>query len=394
MSSLTGAFANGVSGLNAYSNAMSAISNNIANARTVGHKREETDFSTLIGGRPLNGEATGGVRGKSKHLVDVQGQIEATQRPYDLALEGRGLFVFGADPVAGGGTVAYSRDGALDPRLPSTTSTQSFLANSEGMYLLAWPTDINGDPLGNGAGQLVPIPASNIADIPGQPTSLASLSAILPATDVTAQTQIQYHDATGAPQVANLTWAKLAINTWQLTANLPAVPATSTTTMTFDGAGALTSAGTINLGGAFTLDVSRMTQFATPFTVSDYVKDGFASSPFDTYEIDDAGIVSGRFRSGVTRPFYRIPVATFANPNALIESSDNMYSASDRSGAVVLGTVDDASARLTSGAVELSNGDLADSFTTMIVTQRAYDSAATVVRTVDEMTQTIRDLKR
>lgn len=391
MSSLIGAFANGVSGLVAFGGAMAAISDNIANARTVGHKRDETDFSTLVGGRPLNGETTGGVKGQTKQLVNVQGQIEATQRPYDLALEGEGMFVFGTNPVPGGGTVSYSRDGALNPFL---TNGQGYLANSEGMYVLAWPTDATGAASGSGAGQLVPIPAGALPPIPGEPTTEAKLSAILPATDVSAQTQVQYNDATGALQSADLSWTKTGLNTWDLTVTLPATGASSTTTMVFGGNGALTSAGTISAAGAFTIDVSRVTQLATQFTVDGYEKNGFESSAFEGYDIDSAGIVSGRYANGVLRPQYRIPIATFANPNGLLESSDNMYSVSDRSGAARLGTVDATGVRLRVGSVELSNADLADSFTAMIVTQRAYDSAATVVRTVDEMTQTIRDLKR
>jgi flagellar hook protein FlgE len=394
MSSLTGAFANGVSGLVAFGNAMAAISNNVVNTRTAGHKREETDFSTLVGGRPVNGEATGGVKGRTRHLVDVQGQIESTESPFDLAIEGKGLFVFGTSAVPGGGTIAYSRDGSVRPHRPDLTSAGGFLANSEGMYLLGWPTDAAGNAAGAGFGQLAPIPITNVADLPGEPTTQAELAAILPATGTAAQTDIPYHDATGALQTAQLAWAKTGINTWQLTATLPATGAVSTATMTFDGAGALTSAPTLSIAGQFTLDVSGMKQLASEFTVMTFDKDGFETSAFDDYEIDDAGLVRGRYESGVTRPLYRIPVADFVNPNALVEASDNMYTPSERSGAAILRAIDRNSTRLRSGAIERSNADLADSFTAMIVTQRAYDSAATVVRTVDEMTQTIRDLKR
>ena len=45
-------------------------------------------------------------------------------------------------------------------------------------------------------------------------------------------------------------------------------------------------------------------------------------------------------------------------------------------------------------SVENANVDLADSFSQMIIIQRAYSSAATVVRTADEMSSTVRDLMR
>ena len=108
---------------------------------------------------------------------------------------------------------------------------------------------------------------------------------------------------------------------------------------------------------------------------------------FVAYEIMPDGRVNARYTNGAVRALYKIPVATFQNQAGLIEESGTMYRVSDKSGQPTLNEVGEQSIQIIAGAVEMANFDLADGFTQLIVTQRAYDTAAQVVRTVDEMHQ-------
>ena len=74
----------------------------------------------------------------------------------------------------------------------------------------------------------------------------------------------------------------------------------------------------------------------------------------------------------------------------------NFFKADPQAGQLELRSLGSVSgiAQIVVGALEQSNVNLADQFTKMIVTQRAYSSSATVLRTADEMTQQARDLKR
>jgi flagellar hook protein FlgE len=102
--------------------------------------------------------------------------------------------------------------------------------------------------------------------------------------------------------------------------------------------------------------------------------------------------VSGKFPSGAVAPLYQLPVALFANVNQLESLSGDLWAASPNSGEAAcfnLGSV----SRVLSGATELSNVELDDSFSQMIMTQRAYASAAQIIQTADEMTRTVRDLR-
>lgn len=391
--SLTGAFNNSVAGLWAYSEAMSTISQNIANQRTPGYKRIETDFATVLGGVDINPHEPGGVRALTKQIVDVQGTIETTGRAFDLAINGQGMFVYSSERT-GSGELTYSRAGNMSKVVPDDVSNTGFLGNEAGEYLMGWQADQNGNFNYGDASTLVAIPATSEDPFPGLGTTTATLSAVLPASGTNGGTQILYYDSAGAAQTLNLNWTKTGANAWQLdVTDLSGVPVAGPFAQTFDGLGNLTSAGTLSIG-SFTLDVSNISQFGTTFFRVDYQQDGLAQGEFIRYNIAEDGKVYGFFSSGAVKPLYQVALATFANPNYLQELPGNRYVTSDRSGEATLRQPGDDFASLVTESVEMSNFDLADGFSKMIITQRAYDTAANVLRTTDEMTQVIRDLKR
>jgi flagellar hook protein FlgE len=394
---LTGSFSTGVSGLLAYSEAIGTVSQNLSNMRTVGYRRQEAEFSTLYGQKAFPNETSGGVRMSTRALVNVQGAIETTGRQFDLALSGDGMFVYGTEAKPGGGTLLYSRAGQLDGVPYPEGSTTAYFGNAQGKFLMGWPTDESGVPASTDPGALVPIIAAEATpptDV-GRPTTLGKLELVLPATATASDPtlDISYFDQSGDQQTFTLAFTRTAANTWQVTGTPPGGTPINET-MTFDGTGSLTSASTISAGGLFDLDVSRVSQRGTEFMKVNYENDGLGKGQFVRYEVDQTGLVSGVFTSGRVRSLYRVAIADFANPNALAEQDGNMYTATGDSGAAKLRVASVERTMINPGAVEVANVDLADSFTKMIVMQRAYDSSAQVVRTVDEMTQTIRDLKR
>src|SRR5688500_20135646 len=84
----------GVTGLISNSSALAAISDNIANANTVGYKRVGIDFSSLVtSGAGLNGYSAGGVAAFSRQFVNQQGTLQASTNATDLAIAGEGFFV-------------------------------------------------------------------------------------------------------------------------------------------------------------------------------------------------------------------------------------------------------------------------------------------------------------
>src|SRR4051812_19458828 len=136
--SLYGALYAGVAGLQAQSNKLGIISDNIANVNTVGYKEGLSEFETLV---TTAGNATayspGGVLGANRQLVDTQGLLQTTSSPTDIALSGAGLFVVNQN-AAGDGQVLYTRAGSF------TQDAQGNFTNAAGFFLQAWPLDSNG----------------------------------------------------------------------------------------------------------------------------------------------------------------------------------------------------------------------------------------------------------
>jgi len=90
-----------------------------------------------------------------------------------------------------------------------------------------------------------------------------------------------------------------------------------------------------------------------------------------------------------------VALADFNNPSGLFRAGDNMYQISNNSGTAVINYAGEGSQSVVaSGALEMSNVDLAQEFTNMITAQRGFQSNARVITTSDEMLQELVSLKR
>jgi flagellar hook protein FlgE len=89
-----------------------------------------------------------------------------------------------------------------------------------------------------------------------------------------------------------------------------------------------------------------------------------------------------------------LSLATFNNAAGLERSGSNRWLASANSGAPTIGTPSAQFGFTTAGAVEMSNVDLAQAFTSMITAQRGFQANSRVISTADEMLQDLVNLKR
>lgn len=142
--------------------------------------------------------------------------------------------------------------------------------------------------------------------------------------------------------------------------------------------------------------VSGLTQFAsTGSTAVLRDQNGFTSGTLQNFSIDRFGLITGFFTNGTTSPLAKIILGDFNNPAGLLRIGDNMYQESANSGGAVMGfALEGSQSQLTSGALEMSNVDLAQEFTNMIVAQRGFQANGKVVSTSDEMLQELMGIKR
>jgi flagellar hook protein FlgE len=118
-----------------------------------------------------------------------------------------------------------------------------------------------------------------------------------------------------------------------------------------------------------------------------------ASLPTDqgtlqSLSIGSNGQLQGSFSSGKTLDLAAIPLAAFNGDNFLQRGDGETFTPTQTSGAAQ----PNASGRIVGNALEASNTDLADQFTTMIMTQQAYSANTKVVTTTDQMLQTLTNM--
>lgn len=142
------------------------------------------------------------------------------------------------------------------------------------------------------------------------------------------------------------------------------------------------------------VNIGSFTQFAGEYNVIFSDQNGAELGLRTGVEIDRNGIVIARFSNGQTANLYKLPLATFTAPNSLGEASGNVYTETSESGSFNLREAGQGGSGLIEGStLEASNVDLADEFSKMIITQRAYSAGTKVINTADEMTEELLRLR-
>ena len=158
---------------------------------------------------------------------------------------------------------------------------------------------------------------------------------------------------------------------------------------------AVPGAGSVQVDLKIDGGVNGLSQYAGASTSVLRDQDGYTAGQLENFSVDRTGLITGYFTNGTTSPLGQIVLADFNNPTGLLRVGDNMYQESANSGGAVLGfALEGSQSQLTSGALEMSNVDLAQEFTAMIVAQRGFQANSKVVTTSDEMLQELMQLKR
>ena len=434
--SLVGAFIAGVTGVDAQTTKLDAISDNIANANTVGYKPTEVLFQTLVtqtdaptslgstGPVPFN-FAPGGVIPKPRQRMDLQGLITASQSTTDVAISGNGFFpvtsVNSVNPTTGalaqGATLAVTRAGSFN------MDKNGFLENSSGFVVMGVPT---GSALPNKLTGLVPVqlnPGPSV-QIPGAATTQVSLAGNLPATDAIGATEnmtTSVFDSQGNAYALNIQFTKTGTGTWsaqattvaQTNASNPPITGTVAGTplaLTFSNTGQLTGGGTGSLGTItlsngqslspnFNLvgpspNLTAVTQYDSTFAQTGAQQNGNASGFRTSIQIDSNGMVNEIYSNGEVIPRFQIPVVTYVNPQGLEAETGNVWVETQASGAASIQAANTGPAgQILPSTLEQSSVDLSTEFSDMIVSQSTYTANTKTITTADQMYQTLTQLR-
>jgi flagellar hook protein FlgE len=143
------------------------------------------------------------------------------------------------------------------------------------------------------------------------------------------------------------------------------------------------------------LNMSDLTQFGSATTVKILDQDGYASGQLDAKVIDVNGVITGRYSNNQSRVLGQVAIANFNNPGGLTKTGDSLFTQSANSGEAQIGASGTGGrGSLNPGSLEMSNVDLAQEFSNMIITQRGFQANSKIISTTDEMLQELANLKR
>ncbi len=150
----------------------------------------------------------------------------------------------------------------------------------------------------------------------------------------------------------------------------------------------------LNLGTIGSMENS-ITQAASKSTTKANYQDGYKLGYLDNFKIDQSGIITGVYSNGSVRTIGQIAMASFTNQGGLEKKGDTMFAESINSGMANVGESGTAGkGSMLAGTLEMSNVDLTEQLTDMIVTQRGFESNAKTIQTGDSMLETVINLKR
>jgi flagellar hook protein FlgE len=212
-------FQQGLSGLNGAAKSLDVIGNNIANASTVGFKGSTTQFADVYA-NSLNGAGgiSAGIGVKVANIAQqfTQGNLESSNNPLDIAINGAGFF-----RTVASGIVQYSRNGQF------SLDKEGYMVNAQSAKLTGYPVGPNGTllqgapvPLRIDTSDLAPRPTGDIG-IQMQLDSRVSEPANSPfnAADPTTynkQFPMDVYDTLGNPHVMSTFYVKTGPGNWDV----------------------------------------------------------------------------------------------------------------------------------------------------------------------------------
>jgi flagellar hook protein FlgE len=403
-------FGQGLSGLDAASQNLDVIGNNIANANTVGFKASTATFADIY----ASSRVGLGVKVASIDQRFTVGNVTSTGGQYDLAIDGaNGFFRL----VDASGAISYTRNGQFG------VDKFNNIVNAAGQQLTGY------GPAGVGTAPVpLSLPQGNIA--PEQTTSSTFVASLRANVDPIDQTTTPF-DATNPDTYTDMqpmTVYDSLGNTHQLAQYFVKRAGTATTStydvyytldgspmstgtpptagapvpMTFSDSGTLTSTPNVTVqfaqpGGtdspaqplSITLNYTGSTQYGGDFS-ADFAPNGNTTGEFTNITFGKDGSIIANYTNGETQVVGTVALANFNNVNGLQPIGDNAWSETAESGQAILGQPGtNGLATLAGQSVEASNVNLSTELVNMIVAQRTYQANTQTIKTQDQVLQSL-----
>lgn len=407
----------GVTGLRNHQIKMDVIGNNIANVNTVGFKKSRVTFQDTLSQTMRGAAAPQGNRGGTNPMqvglgmtiasidtIHSPSSAESTGNMTDMAIEGDGYFILQGEGL----DQYYTRAGNFG------FDTNGNLVNTaNGLKVLGWQTDDFKLPSDRSPQDIGPIQIRKGMMVQPSDTTEVYFSKNLNAETESGGTYsipFKVYDSIGCAHNLTITFTKTADNEWdyEITHEDGTITVQNNTgTIAFATDGTYDSANpTVNnpvtftpgTGAAdveFTVDFSGITQYAKETNIDMTYQDGYTAGTLTGITVDTSGVITGIFDNGRSWPLAQVAIANFDNPAGLIKAGQNMYRSSNNSGEPQIGESGTGGrGTIAPGYLEMSNVDLSEEFTQMIITQRGFQANSRIITASDEMLQELINIKR
>ncbi|PIE54269.1 MAG: flagellar hook-basal body protein [Dethiosulfovibrio peptidovorans] len=358
-------------------------------------------------------------------MMDYQ-YLEVKDTSVSPAVTYNALIEFDDDPATGerimhawyydpaGGNMAHTRlqRGGADANIPMNTDGTFFLptsvpADPADRYTLVIGTQTL-DILTNADGKSIRF------DNDGDP-----VGSVVQRTESIHKAKSTVYDSQGGAHTLETSWEKLDRNRWRWrvwtpTEEISITP--STGILSFDADGKISgSPSEVDLQMGFgvlgvenqqvTLDFSGksfnkeeiegVTQYESEFTTKPYYQDGYGMGVLNDFSVGKDGTVMGIYDNGQNKPLYRLALAMFTNPQGLLKVGDTCFDKSANSGEPRINVAySDGAGSIAGGSLEMSNVDLTEEFTQLMIGQRGFQANARVITTSDTVLEELLNLKR
>lgn len=430
-------FVQALSGLYGASSGLDVISNNLANAGTVGYKNSRAEFSDVFASY-LKSEPGGGTFAPTIAQQFTQGSLTSSNNALDFSINGNGMFQLSSN-AAGTDRIAYTRNGEFhfEPVPSGSTTTapsEKYIVNANGNYLTGWADGV--------ATTTTPSVLKLIDSVAGNATSSSTLrfnlderAAVPSSTTFDPADSNSFNWSTSQKIFSGVSddtnthdlqvyFVKTATpNTWDMHTRIdgaaPAEEAGGPRQVSFSAAGLLASGGSLTSTGSvtalsqtvdavtgattattsnvslpITIDLGLSTQFASGFDAVNAAQNGYRNGYLIGTGLSSDGTIQGRYSNDQTQNLGKVAVATFLNPNGLQLVGDNLWRESAQSGVANIGSAAASGRGVTaSNSLEQSNVDMAAELVNMITMQRNYQANAQSIKTQDEVLKTLSGLR-
>lgn len=382
----------GLSGLMGFSKGLNVLSNNVANLNTPGYKSSQLQFKDLMyelqhNGGELSGQIGNGLDTGATSINMKQGELRDTGNELDLAIDGSGFFVLRKDDQ-----IFYARAG-------------QFEFDSNG-YLVSRDTKARVAALSGGS-QLHDINLNGLRTNPPKATSTITFNGNLSSSGTQhIINNVNVYDSVGASHALTLTFDNSGTTvpgSWQITvadttgtiSNGQIVfsngaPVSGSNSFTFSYAPSGAAASTIKLD--FSKDVTAYSA-GSASSLKTNTQDGYAPGALTKASFDNEGYLSLTYSNNQTSKQDRLALAWFDYVAGLPLEGNNMFQ--NKSGLTPQYGNPRSSlfGAIKAGSIELSNVDLTQQFSDLIITQRGYQASSQVITAANEMMQQLFDMK-